>query len=482
MLHIALKELRDLLYSPKFLVLAFASFILITMGIFNGYISYKERYKESVRIIQEGEEELKERTNYEYLYPSAPRFPEKLSIFDIGVSNYTSSKAWISSSEQRLGTSGKLNEYPILAVFRELDLTFITTTILSLFAILFSYNMVSGEKEGGTLKLILSNSTRRTSIIVGKLIGGFIPLALVFIIPLLLSLVVLMFLTDVNFSGEEWVRIGLMTVTYLFCLLTFFTIGLAASSLSKSSIFSFIVALFFWVLFVGIVPKASIQLASVINPSMTTSELYEKRSQYWQNNRNSHALIMQEYLEKNPTTEKEWKENSSDIWDKIWKIEEKKEKEYSDKLYAEFDRSKKELISTAALITRFSPASCTSYAAHTIANTGPNMIYNFQDNLKAYAGSFYQWAEARQEQWKAAGGEWPRSYDKNTDENGFIKLTWNDIEKKELDLSGMPTFENTPVPIENLADESITYLANLLFFALVFFVISYVAFLRYDVR
>jgi ABC-type transport system involved in multi-copper enzyme maturation permease subunit len=482
MLQIALKELKDLLYSPKFLVLAFASFILITMGIFNGYVSYKERYKESVRIIQEGEEELKERTNYEYLYPSAPRFPEKLSIFDIGVSNYTSSKAWINSSEQRLGTSGKLNEYPILAVFRELDLTFITTTILSLFAILFSYNLVSGEKEGGTLKLIMANSTRRTSIIVGKLIGGFVPLALVFIIPLLLSLVVLMFLTDINFSSEEWIRIGLMASTFLFCLLVFFTIGLAASSFSKSSIFSFIVALFFWVLFVGIVPKASIQLASVIKPAMTTSELYEKRYQYWENNRNSHALTMQKYLEKNPITEKEWKEKRGDVWDKIWKIEEKREKEYSDKIYAEFDRTKKVLINTAAFITRFSPASCTSYAAHTIANTGPNMIYNFQDNLKAYAGSFYQWADDRQKAWKAAGGKWPRPYDKTTDESGFIKLTWNDIEEKELDLAGMPEFENTPVPIENVVDEAITYIANLLFYALLFFAIAYVAFLKYDVR
>lgn len=482
MLQITIKELKDLLFSPKFLVLSFASFLLITIGIFNGFISYQESLKNVSQLLQENEKELKDNQSWEYLYPRTPRYPEKMAIFDIGSTNYISEQAWVSSSEQRLSTNGKLNQYPVLAVFRELDLTFITTTILTLFAILFSYNMISGEKEAGTLKLMLANSTRRTSIIIGKLIGGFIPLALIFLIPFLLSLTALMFLTDISFSSHEWVRIALLCLTYLFCLLTFFTIGLAASSLSRNSIFSFIIALFFWVVFVGIVPKASVQLASAIKPAMTKGQLYEKQSGYWENNQNSHALLLKQYLEKNPTTEAEWKEKRDDIWDKIWKEEEKEQKAYNDKIYAEFDRSKKELIQTAAFITRFSPASCTSYAAHTLANTGPNLVYNFQDNLQGFASSFYQWADAKQAAWKEAGNKYNSSVNRTIDENGYIKFTVNDLKENNLDLTGMPTFENKPVPLENLVNEAITYLANLLFFAFVFFVISYVAFLRYDVR
>ncbi len=54
--------------------------------------------------------------------------------------------------------------------------------ILSLLATLFSYGAVNGESERGTLQLLMSNSVRRTGIMISKLIGLYIPLALMAII------------------------------------------------------------------------------------------------------------------------------------------------------------------------------------------------------------------------------------------------------------------------------------------------------------
>jgi len=42
------------------------------------------------------------------------------------------------------------------------DITFLVTMGLSFLAIIFSYASISGEKENGTLKLILSNSVFRS--------------------------------------------------------------------------------------------------------------------------------------------------------------------------------------------------------------------------------------------------------------------------------------------------------------------------------
>ena len=60
---------------------------------------------------------------------------------------------------------------PILAVFRFLDLTFIIQVVLSLFAIVLTYDSISGEREQGTLRLTFANAVPRGVYLVAKLIG-----------------------------------------------------------------------------------------------------------------------------------------------------------------------------------------------------------------------------------------------------------------------------------------------------------------------
>ena len=46
---------------------------------------------------------------------------------------------------------------------------------MSLMAILFSYDAVSGERERGTLRLLLTNSLSRPALIAAKWLGGYSP-------------------------------------------------------------------------------------------------------------------------------------------------------------------------------------------------------------------------------------------------------------------------------------------------------------------
>ncbi|MEE8583230.1 MAG: ABC transporter permease subunit [Acidobacteriota bacterium] len=63
--------------------------------------------------------------------------------------------------------------------------------VLSLFAILFAYNAVSGEKEQGTLRLSFSNAVPRDSYILGKAAGSFLALAIPLLILILLGCLLL---------------------------------------------------------------------------------------------------------------------------------------------------------------------------------------------------------------------------------------------------------------------------------------------------
>ena len=77
---------------------------------------------------------------------------------------------------------------PIPVLFSRLDFVTIVTIIMSLMAILFSYNAVSGEREDGLLKLMLSTSLSRSAIILGKFIGGNLSLLVPFTIGVLAGL------------------------------------------------------------------------------------------------------------------------------------------------------------------------------------------------------------------------------------------------------------------------------------------------------
>jgi len=58
------------------------------------------------------------------------------------------------------------NPLPIL--FPPLDFLFIVTIIMSLLAMLFSYDAIAGERQSGTLRLVISNSISRTKVLFGK--------------------------------------------------------------------------------------------------------------------------------------------------------------------------------------------------------------------------------------------------------------------------------------------------------------------------
>ena len=55
-----------------------------------------------------------------------------------------------------------------------LDLEFIVLIVLSLFAILFTYDAISGEKERGTLRLSFAGPVARHTYMTGKLLGSFL--------------------------------------------------------------------------------------------------------------------------------------------------------------------------------------------------------------------------------------------------------------------------------------------------------------------
>ena len=63
-----------------------------------------------------------------------------------------------------------------------MDWAFIIGYVLSLIALLFTFDSVSGEREQGTLRLMLANSIPRHTVLIGKFLGALISITIPFLL------------------------------------------------------------------------------------------------------------------------------------------------------------------------------------------------------------------------------------------------------------------------------------------------------------
>ena len=62
--------------------------------------------------------------------------------------------------------------------------------VLSLIAILFTFDSISGERERGTLRLMLANSIPRHTVLLGKFLGALISISAPLTLAVLMNLLI----------------------------------------------------------------------------------------------------------------------------------------------------------------------------------------------------------------------------------------------------------------------------------------------------
>lgn len=156
---------------------------------------------------------------------------------------------------------------PLPVMFPLIDLTFIVTILLSLAALVFSYDALSGEREDGTLKLTLANGVPRSTVLAAKLLGGALTLFVPFLLSLSLGLIVILLNPRIGWSGTDGGALGLLLAGAAVYLLVFYGLGLFVSARHASSASSIMTSLVVWVLLVLVVPNLSPYLAELIRPA-----------------------------------------------------------------------------------------------------------------------------------------------------------------------------------------------------------------------
>ena len=400
------KEILNNLFSYKFSIIVILSTILILVSIFVMYRDYCLALE-----------------NYGVLQPKSNEAiaiipPTPLSIFAKGLDENLCRSYEIRFGGQIRVGSKQESVNNLFRVFTTPDLLYVVKVILALCAMLFAFDVVSGEKEIGTLRQSLSNSVKRPILIIAKWIGGFTSFIVPFFIAVLLGTILVTMSPLVQMDGENWAKLGMFLFSSVLYLAVFFSLGLLISCLTHQSSSSLVISLFVWTMLVFFIPNLGSILARQFVEIPTVQQLEVKRSQIW----------IKEVFER-INRDKNYREVMGSI------------NSENDKLIADYRNRFDRLVSVSQNITRFSPAAAFTYLSTDLMGTGISEERRLKKAVLQH---------------------------KN--------LVWN----LEGDLPAF-AFHRSSIK-EVLGFDGLSNLFVLILFNALFFVSAYVAFLRYDVR
>ncbi|HPI77930.1 MAG TPA: ABC transporter permease subunit, partial [bacterium] len=184
MISLIRKEILDNLLSFRFVVSSVIVVLIMTLSVGILMQDYSNRRNNFNQNINAHYEHTKTYDNYLELMFSGigvERPPAELQFFYAGVEKNPNRAAHVFPFIKP-SFSGELNVNPVFPLFPVVDLLFVVAIVMSLLAFVFSYDAVCGERENGTLKLLMSYSIPRDRIILAKWIGGYVTLIIPYLI------------------------------------------------------------------------------------------------------------------------------------------------------------------------------------------------------------------------------------------------------------------------------------------------------------
>jgi ABC-type transport system involved in multi-copper enzyme maturation permease subunit len=395
---------------------------------------------------------------------------------------------------------GSFDDNPLPLLFPHLDFLFIVTIIMSLLAVLFSYDAVTAERQSGTLRLVIANSIPRAKILLAKWIGGTASLLIPFILSLLVGAIYISINPAIQWDGSAWAEFALLTAASITFIMLFYLLGLMVSTFSRYSSISILTCLFLWVLLILVIPNMcpfiSAQLYRIPSVNKIESEIYyltqverdEIGRKFFEEARKNLAIrygaLFSEFeamefgglyggcsetnkkaAQERAAADPQFKSLMNDFrgeMNRAWGEANRIQREKADKL-------EKDLYTKAAVqnkiaknLTCISPFADFVYLATDLTGTGLRRLDYFGRVREQYYDAFYEYLDEKAEK--------AMENDPTFTSNSF------------LDISDRPRFVFKEEPLKDKLNVVLPYWGILVLFNVVFFAAAFVGFLRYDVR
>lgn len=479
------KELQELYQSPRFVVTyaVVSILVLLAFGLAgNQYLQLRQEH-EAARAA--ALRQLDGLTEWGEVEPLAQRPPTVLESLVNGVTHDIGREARVRPGASVVLSDGLYAQRPLLALWRFLDLDFIFRVVLSLFAVLFAFDAVSGEKERGTLRLAMSNAVPRHVFMLGKMVGAFVGIALPLMLPLIGGTALLLVQGVPMTAADGWRLAGVILAGYLY-VAAFLGLSLWVSSRCHRSATAFLVLLVVWIGVVLVVPRAAVLVAgrTVEVPSSDGDAFQRARlsAQLFREDQQAMAEMFdagegEMRFEINLEEGEDPATHLAALQKRINESLEARQQERRrrmDALDAELalarGNAEARRNARALGLARLSPAATFSLAASALAGSSLDIGGRFKDQVRAYRDSFGAFLK---EKIGTSGG-------------GIRLVVMTDEEgppqAQPIDPAELPRFEASLPSATESAVAAAPDLLILFLFSTLFFVAAFVSFLRYDLR
>lgn len=335
---------------------------------------------------------------------------------------------------------------PLLALFASPDYGYIVNVVVSLLALLFVFDAICGEKERGTLKLVLVNSVPRDQVILAKWVGGYLSLVLPFLVAVLAGAAYVHLTGAVVLRGEVLQRlVGIVAVSLLY-ISVYFTLGLAISALTHRGATALVVSLFVWICWTLVIPNLAPVVARIVYPVPSVEKITAEKLAVDQET----ELQLRRVSQRTLSYGKEGQRQIDEVRAEGERTKQKLDRFYEDQFQTQIDISR--------TLSRLSPAASFRYATTELAGTGISLFDGHRQAGKRFQAEFAEYAD--------------QLYRQQND--GKLAAGWFQADQVPAMKLLLPRLDDTLSRIG--AD-----LLLLAVFNLLLFMGTYVSFLRYDV-
>ncbi len=263
------RELLNNLMTFRFAAVLLITLLLVVVNTAVLIQDYEQRLESYNNAVKMHHQELRNSKTYSTAYLFVDRAPNPLSIFNVGLDKRLGNLTGIYHGfvptlwdAQMHGTDN-----PFIAFFSSIDIVFVFEVILSLMGLIFAYDAIAGERERGTLRLVLAQPIRRGQILLAKYISAMACL----LVPLILSLLfaLLLLTRSIPLSTDDFLRIAGIVFTSFAYLSLFYLIGLLISVATRRTGTALMLAMFVWGFLILVYPNL---IRATVNPSADVQE------------------------------------------------------------------------------------------------------------------------------------------------------------------------------------------------------------------
>ena len=486
------REITANILSFRFLMGLLIYFSLIVTNLFVLTRGYEDRLQSYQTALRENEDEIRRVEKYSEFGLArrlkCDRKPKLLSIFNEGVDKRKGNRVTVAHGYVPAVAEQHGSDNPYLNIFSSIDFTVIFQVVMSLLALLFSYDAISREKEAGTLRLTLSCAVPRSTLLLGKYIAGMASICLPLIASFVAGLLVIQFSPYVSFSNSDWTRILLIFLLSMLYVSLFFLIGLFLSTRTHRPSITLMLSMCVWVLFVLIVPNLTVLLVEHASPIQSEEPYKKQAGEQWK----EFGAEVKDYLKdrgvENPleraslsgsggssgTNDYDSGESVSasgfrseegvSFAQECYGFKENLRTQYADRIWqirkAYLDENPNRQSLLALNISRISPAAIYYNAAAILAETDLGNFWEFMEQTRQYRR---EWVEYLR------------------DEKIFSSRRWFTTEFEEpFDLSRIPRFKEQSEGISGSLQRAVPDIMILAVLNILLFMGAFISFLRYD--